>query len=139
MSVYFAEREGLIKIGCSKSVKHRVLSLSAKLLGSIPGGRREEKEAHSLFAHLRVRGEWFSPGEDLLLYIKTHAQEHEPDSNGEVLFGVRLPKSWFRRLDDIAEHLSQPGMRVNRAEVARMSIVRGLNKMESEQLAKEKR
>lgn len=83
MSVYFAQRRrrGLIKIGYSRGVTRRLKSkeIRARLLGSIPGFRKEERETHARFAHLRVRGEWFRPGEDLLAFIHAEAQGHDLD------------------------------------------------------------
>ncbi len=87
MSVYFAQRlrGGLIKIGHSRSVHLRMNSLSAKLIGAVKGGRKEEKMFHERFAHLRVRGEWFRSGDDLLSFIRTKAQDHSPDSKRRLI------------------------------------------------------
>lgn len=57
--VYFAERGGQIKIGCSGNVPARMRSLHAVLLGAFPGGFEAEKATHERFAALRIEGEWF--------------------------------------------------------------------------------
>jgi hypothetical protein len=75
--VYYLRREsdGLIKIGYTASYCARLTRLRAehgrlRLLLATPGGRKEENEAHGVFAAHRVRGEWFRPGKPLLLYIQ---------------------------------------------------------------------
>jgi hypothetical protein len=67
MSVYFitAREVGMVKIGCAFNPRSRFntiqtsspveVALEAWVSGSYP----EEREFHSRFAHLRVRGEWF--------------------------------------------------------------------------------
>lgn len=87
MSVYFAQltARGLIKIGCSTNVKHRLHCLNHNyreplaLLHVMPGNRETERQTHEQFAHLRVRcidledkwhwTEWFWPGLDLMTFI----------------------------------------------------------------------
>lgn len=132
MSVYFAQRDGLIKIGWSKSVPYRMISLRAKLIGAEPGERAREASLHKRFSHLRVHGEWFNPGEDLLEYIQTEAQEHKPDSDN-VQTAIRLPESLLKSVDRIAENMSQPGMIITRVDVLRMAAFRGVAELESEQ------
>ncbi len=66
--VYFVEAPalGLIKIGSSANVEHRISALirngPAELIriGVISGGPRLELDLHERFAQHRVRGEWFS-------------------------------------------------------------------------------
>ncbi len=133
MSVYFAQRKtnGLIKIGWSRSVKVRMSAVRAKVIGAVPGEREVELSLHKRFAHLRVRGEWFKPDDELLVYIQSEAQGHEPDSES-VQTAIRTPKSWLDRLDKIAERLSQPGMRVTRTEALRLATYRGIVELEAE-------
>lgn len=80
MSVYFIGAEnGLIKIGRSKNPKKRLRliktmsPISLELLGVIDCGRKEsvslERRLHLKFKDLRVHGEWFKPGTELLCFI----------------------------------------------------------------------
>lgn len=50
----------------------------------------------------------------------------------QIQTAVRLPKSWFARLDKLAEQLSQPGLTLSRTDALRMAIARGMAEMESE-------
>jgi hypothetical protein len=128
VSVYFAQRRkgGLIKIGYSRNVKPRMQTIRAKAIGAVPGAREVEKKLHKQFAHLRVRGEWFRPDEDLMEYISTRAQKHEPDLT-DIQTAIRVPDSWLEDLDKLAEQMSEPGSRhVMRSEVMRMAIRRGI-------------
>jgi len=69
--VYFAECDGLIKIGTSINAMQRVSALKARLLGVQAGGFAIEADLHQRFHAGRVypRGEWFRPTPDLLDYI----------------------------------------------------------------------
>jgi hypothetical protein len=73
--IYFIENpgDGLIKIGWPRDrPEARLKSLQTgcgavlRLLRTMPGGLDAESLLHSRFAALRVRGEWFSPGADLV-------------------------------------------------------------------------
>jgi hypothetical protein len=68
--VYFAQGDGLVKIGASSSVTRRVASLRATLLATEPGGFGREHELHERFAGDRVAGEWFRPSDALLAHIR---------------------------------------------------------------------
>lgn len=84
MAVYFIQAEnGLIKIGYTRelSIEGRLKVLSAtspiplEFLGSIPDSHgderiRPDKSYHRRFAHLHHHGEWFTPGPDLMAFIK---------------------------------------------------------------------
>lgn len=48
----------------------------------------------------------------------------------QVQLCVRYPESFTKRLDKIAEKLSEPGKRFTRVEVLRMASYRGLEAME---------
>lgn len=68
--VYFMRHDRLIKIGYSMNPRKRALALAgAIILATEPGARTREAQLHAEFGHLRVRGEWFSPGPDLIAYI----------------------------------------------------------------------
>ena len=45
------------------------------LLGEIPGSLKKEHEIQRRFSHLRIRGEWFHPGQELLDYIQSNIDE----------------------------------------------------------------
>jgi hypothetical protein len=63
---------GAIKIGRSRSPQARMQTLQTanpetlRLRGVIPGGVELEQHMHERFAHLRISGEWFAPGGDLV-------------------------------------------------------------------------
>lgn len=64
--VYFAERNGLVKIGTTSHLARRLRQIKATLLGFEPGGFSEEAALHRQFADFRVEGEWFEPVVPLL-------------------------------------------------------------------------
>jgi hypothetical protein len=80
--VYFVQAgaDGPIKIGFSRALSARIKKMRADcpyeltLLAHIDGGQDVEQDLHERFAHLRLRGEWFSPGPDLLEYIEALQQ-----------------------------------------------------------------
>lgn len=76
--VYFiqAEESQRIKIGFSENPIQRLASLSTSsseslaLLASFPATMADERELHKKFAHLRIRGEWFSTSPEIMAYIE---------------------------------------------------------------------
>ncbi len=72
--VYFAHNQevGAVKIGSSGDVNARLDALQIAspheliLMGTLPGGRREEKRLHQLFDAMHMRGEWFRATPELL-------------------------------------------------------------------------
>jgi hypothetical protein len=72
--VYFAERDGLIKIGCSADPTRRVAQLGgARLLAVIPEGDFQmEAKLHGVFALNRVEGEWFSDSPELRQVVTSY-------------------------------------------------------------------
>jgi hypothetical protein len=76
--VYFVQPidGGPVKVGYSDDVAARVRQLEFRygrpfvLLGTLPGGREEEKSIHDQFSHLRIgRTEQFRPASDLMEFI----------------------------------------------------------------------
>lgn len=76
--VYFVQAgpEGPIKIGYAKRVADRFGELQTAnpepliLLGVLFDGTRAlEARTHLRFAHLRLRGEWFTPADELLDFL----------------------------------------------------------------------
>ena len=72
--VYFIQAggpDGPIKIGISYEVARRLYSLQRsnplplKLLATVPGGARLERELHERFAAQRLHGEWFRCSDEL--------------------------------------------------------------------------
>lgn len=98
--VYFVELvgQGVMKIGRAKDIASRVSSIQSstpgeiKLLGTIPGGREVERDAHSHFAQHRARGEWFSLNPEVrsqVVHIVSSGTVPEPDVPPELEFLVR--------------------------------------------------
>ncbi len=77
--VYFIQNTNTraIKIGYTSNVKSRLSILQSsspdklKLLEILPGDWRDEKDFHYRFKHLRIKGEWFNPADDLIKFIKS--------------------------------------------------------------------
>jgi hypothetical protein len=133
MSVYFAQRRrgGLIKIGWSRSVQYRLRVLKAKLLGNIPGGRSAEKAVHKEFAHLRARGEWYRPADELMEYIRTQAQNDVPDAEIRQT-AIRLPEALLKRVDKLVAYKSKDSFPITRSKMLRAAMIRGLDALETE-------
>lgn len=138
MSVYFAKQKGLIKIGFSRSVPARLRALKADLLGAIEGGRDIESATHQKFAHLCVRGELYTPAEELLEYIRVEAQSHTPDDETAEIT-LRLPRTLLKKLDRLAKRMSQPGIRISRARALRAAAFLGVAQLEAENRKVKKR
>lgn len=76
--VYFIQQGGAgsIKIGYSKNPTQRLMGLQTghseplHMRAMAPGSMAQERALHDRFAHLRVSGEWFRPGEDLIAYMR---------------------------------------------------------------------
>ncbi len=93
--VYFirAGSEGGIKIGFSTQPPRRLASLQTsnheelKLIGSFRGTTADERELHQRFCHLKIRGEWFEPAEELtdLIYSKVRQRHNLPAPSRETL------------------------------------------------------
>lgn len=67
---------GPVKIGTTENLESRRRKLEADfrtplaLLATMPGGRKEEREIHERFSHLRFPGtEQFRPASDLMAFI----------------------------------------------------------------------
>lgn len=68
--VYFVQSGDLVKIGTTRTFLTRLQALQPeKVLGTVPGGYREEAQAHQAWRHLRARGEWFHVTDELLAWI----------------------------------------------------------------------
>lgn len=79
--IYFVQcgKDGPIKIGCSDDVEKRIAQMQIgcpyelALLWQIKGDNEDEASLHEQWKHEKVRGEWFHPSEQLLLYINREA------------------------------------------------------------------
>lgn len=67
--VYFAGRNGHIKIGYSTAVEARMRNLKATLLGQFEGSIADERATHRRFADFAIGGEWFLDVEEIRDYI----------------------------------------------------------------------
>lgn len=93
--IYFIQESVLknIKIGFTSSHPEKRLytlavasSQELYFLGFMLGDKPKEKTLHQKFKHLHVRNEWFSPGEDLLMFIDAleYGDEFEKALQGYV-------------------------------------------------------
>lgn len=53
-------------------------------------------------------------------------------SEQQIQYGIRLPESFLKRLDKLADTMSTPGMRVTRAGALRLAAFRGVEQLEAE-------
>lgn len=94
--VYFIQNgdDGAIKIGMTRKLQKRLADLQVnnpielRILGAIPTNKPRdlERDLHRQFQEFRVSGEWFSPSEKLLDFIKYHVpQVHYPDNDDECV------------------------------------------------------
>ena len=75
--IYFVQQEKtqLVKIGYAENIQKRFKELKKslpdlKILTTIEGDYKVEKKLHETFRHLMNHGEWFTPGPDLMNFIK---------------------------------------------------------------------
>lgn len=78
--IYFIQGSdgGPIKIGRSLNIRNRLCELQVgypfgelRCVGASRGLIRDEKRLHAKFSHLRIRGEWFHPSEELLAFVRS--------------------------------------------------------------------
>lgn len=82
--VYFiSDAYGYVKIGTSLDVEMRMQEIQrhnarpVRLLATVPGGLKRERELHARFASSRLLGEWFAPTTELLAFIGDIATTEE--------------------------------------------------------------
>lgn len=63
--VYFAERNGLIKIGTTRHLGQRMDELGARLITATQGRTMHERAIHKMLADHATGGEWFRPHPDV--------------------------------------------------------------------------
>lgn len=82
-----------IKIGVATNFDRRMASYKThtpwpvKVLALIKGTLNDEKKLHKRFDHLRMEGEWFERGSDLMDYIQSIAPPELP-FRVKVLLGL---------------------------------------------------
>lgn len=94
--IYFVQHpeSKAIKIGYTQGFGARRQKLEQDqgtrldVLGVAEGDRKTETGLHARFKHLRIRGEWFQPGGELLEHVKFHARPWVGDDETEV---IRVP------------------------------------------------
>jgi hypothetical protein len=77
--VYFiqARHGGPIKVGIATNPRRRLRELQTAHAHELvirrmtPGGLDLEQKIHKQFAHLRLRGEWFTSAQELMEFIET--------------------------------------------------------------------
>lgn len=70
--VYFVRFRDRIKIGHTTNLRQRLRAFPVdEVLLTIPGSVEDEARCHAAFAHLRVQGEWFTEGPELLAFIRS--------------------------------------------------------------------
>lgn len=68
--VYYLRFADRIKIGTTKNLGSRLKVIPHdEVLATEPGDHELEHQRHEQFAHLRITGEWFESGPDLLAHI----------------------------------------------------------------------
>lgn len=73
---YFIRVDDAIKIGFASNARKRIAGLQTsqqkeiEVLAIVPAYLVDEYKTHQLFAHLRIRGEWFRAEPDLLYFIE---------------------------------------------------------------------
>lgn len=90
-SVYYVRRPGgAIKIGTTWNLRSRMQAFRnatpIELLAHHSGGQVAEAALHWQFKHLRLDGEWFQPGPDLLAHIR-HVIEVSGRRQGQMAGG----------------------------------------------------
>lgn len=78
-TIYFVQAHDgePVKIGFSRDVKRRINAIQKSngsrlvTLGLMDGDLDVEKTIHTKFANLRLHGEWFLPGQELLNFIES--------------------------------------------------------------------
>lgn len=125
MAVYFMQPidGGPIKIGYSENVDRRRAELEAHfgrslaILAVVEGGRKEEREMHDRFSHLRMEGtEQFKPARDLMEFIgrpllvdlNPETVEVMPARLISIVLPLKGTSKWRRWLEGWANHLSLP-------------------------------
>jgi hypothetical protein len=98
--VYFIQHgeDGPIKIGFTANFSIRFASIRsvnifARVLGIMPGGRKEEQKIHERFQAHRIEGEWFRPADEIVQLARSLPKEPpQPPTQAPVVFEAQPPK-----------------------------------------------
>lgn len=102
--IYFVQAgpNGPIKIGSSTVPRYRLMTLQVyhyetlTLLGFIEHSEDREHQLHSLAERFRIRGEWFTPGKELIAFIK-HLLDDYARSTGPEIVEIKKLSKYHRR------------------------------------------
>lgn len=95
--VYYVRIGDTIKIGVTTNMKARMPQVMPdEILATEPGGPDLERRRHIEFSHLKVRGERFTSGADLLAHVAEVRRQH----GAPQMTGYLLADSTSRRLGD---------------------------------------
>ncbi|WP_157253189.1 hypothetical protein [Nonomuraea typhae] len=85
--VYYVRIGDAIKIGVTTNMKARMPQVMPdEVLATEPGDINLERQRQAQFAHLKLRGERFLPGDDLIRHIAEIKRQHgEPKMTGYLL------------------------------------------------------
>jgi hypothetical protein len=90
--IYFIRcpKTSQIKIGTTLGLARRLGQLARdrkttlEVLAVMPGDQSREADLHHQFGHLRMEGEWFDPGMDLLDFIRDHGRPWDGTTDESV-------------------------------------------------------
>lgn len=97
--VYYVRMRDLVKIGTTVNMKNRSGDLLwDEVLATEPGGEELERMRHKQFRHLRVRGERFEPGPDLMSHIAMIRKHFGEPQMTATIKGRQYPKRLAGRI-----------------------------------------
>lgn len=134
--IYFIAKpdRSAIKIGTTIRLSQRLKTLASELgdglevLAVADGDREAEQALHRQLAELRIAGEWFEPGDDLMGFIVSEAKPWDGnDETDRIDIRLRVDPELHRRIQAAAD---QEGNSV--AAFIRSAVVKELKRRESE-------
>lgn len=102
-TIYFLRNpeNGLIKIGRTTNLKKRIRQIELMentaliLLRTMTGEKELEIALHRKFQEMRVSGEWFKPGEELLNFIRNNLDLPNPKELSRTRKKRPAPKTFY--------------------------------------------
>jgi hypothetical protein len=103
--IYFIQSTtgGPIKIGTTASLCPRMqhwngaIPNGLRILAVLDGGHDHETMIHKKFRHLRITGEWFEPGDDLLEFIADAGWRTDQQSARSIEDDIYSINEWIAR------------------------------------------